>query len=486
MLASIQYPIADLRSFLKGQGNRLTKPDWPPNLGTGISQPFVRSFGAGVPRYLGADAAWLDETSFYRANRAIRFHTSKGNQFTSPQALRSAFRRLFFDGTSVARVEIGLDTRNASKKNSPLDLLEALIQVPTIVPDSNAEPDSDQFSAQRPLIQQGLHLARLYSNSTIRMSDSAAQALAKEFVIACGPLIVLECTPNQMAALPSYFVRIDPKEMCGVEVCFGRIRRYNGELGVWLINSRLGTPQERRSVRLCLLRHHAETEVLQTTLSKLRCGELKFEPRTTHGDKLEEYLNKATKILNANLWRGVHQSAVRNVIFARDATHIGQDIQRLNESLSGARRQILKKVEIFIEQHKGIQIFTEQITMNYKTITFGDGARVSAPIIIADTVENCLNQIQSGVSDDLVGELMEDLLREIAEAADSIPTEGSEELARDVKSLTDEISSGKPRKSGYEFFIQNIEKTAGIIGDVGKPILKTVGKLLPVLVGLFP
>ena len=58
-------------------------------------------------------------------------------------------------------------------------------------------------------------------------------------------------------------------------------------------------------------------------------------------------------------------------------------------------------------------------------------------------------------------------------------------MARDVESLCKETASSKPRRKWYEMSIEGLKEAAEAVGEVGKPILKTVGKLLPMLVGVF-
>ena len=514
MLAFIQFPIADLRRFGLTDATYLRKPDWPPQTGVGLPTPFVRAFGPAMRRWRGADYAFLDEQSFCGAAHALKFHRLPATDEGIPHRLHCAFRRLFFDGLSVARVEVGLgysDTMEAmrydewdgdvqfgddpewlDRDSDPFMVLDSTLAIETTVPYMRGKRGPESFYQTRPLILQGPSLARLYAQATTKEPGEDDARVAYDLVAPGNPLVIIECKTERLSALPKRFVRIDPARIGGVDLAFGRIRRFGGDLGVWIAAYQNAFFEKIRSVRLCLARLHAEQEVLQAALAKLSSGALIYQRGEPASDALERYLNRATKAVNRKNWAGIEQSAISEAFEAAQATQNGQKIAYLRETLAGARLQIVRKVEAFehaMEKRKVTNLYVErveQVVMEQKTISIGAGATVNAPVVMADRIENSFNTLAAAKTDENVKALMEDLLRQVAEAGNAMPKETADELARDAETLTKEVTSTAPRRKWYEFSIENIKQAAIAVGEVGEPILKTAGKLLPLLIALFP
>jgi hypothetical protein len=77
-------------------------------------------------------------------------------------------------------------------------------------------------------------------------------------------------------------------------------------------------------------------------------GRLRIEPRTEHGNRLEEYLNHATNVLERKTFHGVEQDSLRRIIRAFDKVLGEDEIALLLTQLKGVRRQVVKKVERLI------------------------------------------------------------------------------------------------------------------------------------------
>lgn len=136
--------------------------------------------------------------------------------------------------------------------------------------------------------------------------------------------------------------------------------------------------------------------------------------------------------------------------------------------------------------HDITYIYTGELLMNNKIIKIGSGTVINAPITIADTIENSFNQVaQSGQTDE-VKKLFETLMKQVAATADRLPVDKTKDLSQDVETLGKELASGTPRRKWYELSLEGIKSAAEAVGEVGTPLIKTVTKLLPLLVSLFP
>ena len=494
MLTLVQFPIADLRAFSSRGANRLAKPEWPPNTGVGIPKSFVRAFGAAEPRRKGADNAYMDERSFCGAQNALKFAQLHESPTAWKAPVRCAFRRLLFDGKCVGRVEVGITTPHGDDGGS-IDLavseLDKILRVLTVVPFNSSSGKKRSNYRPKELILQGYDLARHFARSTTASPGPGDENVQYDLVVPCNPLVVLELDALSLPSLPGHFVRVDSSRVGGIDLAFGRINLLGGDLGVWLIaNSVLAEANHLRSLRLCLSRLHSEQEVLQATLAKLDSGQLDYQAHTDQGDALEKYLRRAIKSVDATTWGGIEQTAIRDVFTATDATPSNwRRREHLRERLQGAREQIIRKAERHERQLQAqhvVQYYGEVIHVDNRQITIGDGNTITAPIVIADKIENSFNLLRDSETDSELKATVELLLQQIAELGAAIPSEKAVEMASDAETLSKEITRPKPRRKWYELSIEGIKEAAEAVGEMGKPILETTVKLLPLLAALFP
>ena len=122
-----------------------------------------------------------------------------------------------------------------------------------------------------------------------------------------------------------------------------------------------------------------------------------------------------------------------------------------------------------------------------KVIKIGKEATVSAPIIIADTIENSFNTLMESRVNDDIKQLLEELLKEVNEVNKKAPKDKSDEaeaMARDAESLVKEVASSKPRRRWYEVSLEGLKQAAINIGEIADPVLNIVTKLMPLLLPL--
>jgi hypothetical protein len=119
-----------------------------------------------------------------------------------------------------------------------------------------------------------------------------------------------------------------------------------------------------------------------------------------------------------------------------------------------------------------------------KVINIGKGATVTAPVFIAETVENCFNTLTASDVDKELEALLKQLLLEVAELSKKVAQENfqsAETMARSAESLVKEATSSKPRRKWYEISVEGIREAAKSIGDIAKPVLDVVSRLAPLL-----
>ena len=127
MIISIQIPFADSRRFLLDT-NKLLVPGWP--LPTPDSE-FVRYFGIIRKQRSGSVSGWGSEGTICTANKAVQF----GRNFThiirtpdSQLSLRSLFKKLYFDGHAVGKIELGVGSKKTTERGNNSYLLSEIFK----------------------------------------------------------------------------------------------------------------------------------------------------------------------------------------------------------------------------------------------------------------------------------------------------------------------------------------------------------------------
>jgi hypothetical protein len=145
------------------------------------------------------------------------------------------------------------------------------------------------------------------------------------------------------------------------------------------------------------------------------------------------------------------------------------------EELGKAGKLELRAETVIVEK-------VEQMTN--EVINIGNGNTINAPVFIAERMKSCFNTVAEGDAKGQVKEVLRQLLEEVNEAAKSVDEEQAKMMVQDVEVLTKEVSGSKPRREWYELSVKGLVEAAKAVGEVGKPILATVGKLGPLVAGL--
>lgn len=525
MFIVAQLPIGDFRAFTEdANAQRLLSPSWPPR--TSAPAQFVRHFGRAVPRRRGVDYAWSDERAFCRADRALRLpqlppavDPSQLFDVWWRGQIRCAFRRLLSSGR-VARFEVGFAFQREFEQSHvwrwwdqaikhghdpleysgleahaddvhPLEIASFVLGLRTTVSELSGQP------SERPLALQSDSLAALYFRATTRLRNADLPSIRPDWrnVVAGGaPVVLIECKSLWIEALPKDFVRIAPESTNAVQLAFGRLSTPWGAIDIWVLGISQARAKAIRDLRLCLLRLHAEQQVLSLALDRLQTGAIEYQAGAASGDRVDAFLNEATRLIDRQSWAGIEQS---QILAAFDAIASTQAAVRtdLGRKLDGMRLQIRRKVERF-ERRASVRAITIESGGQYiespegpvsqKVINIGAGAQIHAPIVVADQIERSFNTLSNAAIDTQVKTLLEQVLKQVAAAAAAAPAGTAADLADNAESLAKEIARPKPRRKWYELSVEGLKEAAEAVGEVGKPILETTAKLVPLLAALWP
>ncbi|MCK4793793.1 MAG: leucine-rich repeat domain-containing protein [Desulfobacteraceae bacterium] len=179
-----------------------------------------------------------------------------------------------------------------------------------------------------------------------------------------------------------------------------------------------------------------------------------------------------TNVPLSSLLDGYERKEEREKLYTEAQTGRGQSISLYDDAtiILGHQDQLIVKKEETIKQEKVINI--------------GNEANISAPIVIADTIESSFNTLTKSAVDDDIKTLLTQLLREVTEVSKKVPQDKAvevETMVRDAEALSKEVASSKPRRQWYEVSLDGLKQAAINIGEIAKPVLAIVSRLRPVL-----
>jgi hypothetical protein len=382
MLLICQFPICDARGFVSERDPRLPAPPWP------LPEPgrhFVRCFGSVRRRLQGGHDYWADEAFFSRAHRALRFDRLETRWLGALVKPRCAFRRLFSDGLALVRFELAA----ANDRPAPLPeasrilhLLSDYLDLPVSVTGFRSDPLTCN------LWLAGKHLAELYADVT-EAARGESGSVSRELVTAAEPMLLVEYGREEIPCLPPEAWPVGPSQPGGAKLAYCWLRHRGREIGVWLLQNDESTgwrvPKSRRGskaalqaspsreparrtrrgredarqlrplcdtarqTRIGLLRLHAEHQVLKQVLNLLTRGAVRYTPGSPAADRLDAYLNEATRVLGRETSGPIPLKAIRNEILAYEELVRPEERQILTENLLRVRR----KVEAYVDTTVG-------------------------------------------------------------------------------------------------------------------------------------
>ncbi len=492
MLITVQFPMTDPRPFLPESTAQLKVPSWPlPRPG----RDFVRNFGMVRTRRKGVPSPQFlcDDYYYSSAASAIKLFDISKRNFGSTRVsveLECAFRRFFSNGAAVGRVEIGFNALSYRMLtgDESLELLNECLCLPTMVKQHFDEP------RRRALHFQGKALAKLYLFSTTKTSAISSGLLNNIHVSACEPIILLEYDVDEIAkAMPSGCKIIDPETVGGISVAYTKFVSSGKSTGIWLLGSDVSKRDVARRLRLCLLRLHAEQQTLTQILRWIIQGIIQYKPHTTHGDKLENYLNNATKLIFQKHRNGVSQVAIRDVLTAYEWVMNSGEKDILLETLKGARRQVLEKLERFSVQqkygkrkiyvsvpggiHGGDLNIMENGPQQTVQINYGSGNVFNGDTIAAGNITDSFNNAGKASSSDTQDALIS-LTKVVAELCEKLDVSEQQKASRKLKALTEEATSVEVDKSFLKVTGEGLIEAARTVAEMVGPITIAVKGVL--------
>ncbi|QNI30840.1 hypothetical protein H7849_17185 [Alloacidobacterium dinghuense] len=128
-----------------------------------------------------------------------------------------------------------------------------------------------------------------------------------------------------------------------------------------------------------------------------------------------------------------------------------------------------------------IQIERVERMEQNKTINIGSGATITAPVVIADHLQESFNVLEQSGADKDLKDLLNRLLQAVAGAARLAPSPAAENAARDSRNLIEEATAKAPRPGEGVRLGERIMDWAKAIGETGKPVVELAAAIIPLL-----
>lgn len=504
MFVAIQFPIADVRVFVDSDTNRVSYPTWP------FPEPdrqFVRASGVVERRLQGGLESWPGEDVYCSAKRALRFKPWLDRQHLGRLGnslyLDCAFRRFYFNGEVVARVELGLLVQESEYNGESLsmggqdclDLIEACLSLKMRVPKGDSQPITCE------LMSCGEHLAKHYLRSTTRRIGGSVAQVEDWWLSQGRPLMLIEYDVREISALPRYSQSVKPSSDFLGSLNHCRIQHGGEKIGVWFLES---TPYEEtdlvRRMRLHLFRLHAERECLRQVFQLIILGKLQPTARTACSDRIQRYLRDSIHLLSRESPYGLSQSkTLEEAQKAEDLVSPGERATLLAYlSRLDIRRTIYRNVEGYtsggddaaqivniLGGNVAVNVAKEQriggTQMSTYEIKFGDNTKISGDFVVANTIQGSFNKISSADTSPDIKQKLEELSEAVAEMCNHLPVDKARDAAQDLNTLTDEALKEEPRRKWYQLSAEELIKAAQTVGQVATPVISIIGSLLPLL-----
>jgi hypothetical protein len=494
VFVTVQLPLTDARQFVEADTWRLSRPVWTLARDEG---DFIRATGPLRPRNRGGVWPWPGEEVYCDAKRALRFWPPLGQMWvTVGQDLvgfKCAYRRLYADGATVARMEVGLGVRSLGsgfKDDDLVHLVAGVMQIPVLIRELEA-------TAATRLLQAGQPLARRILRCTTAHAGLSEPATTQDWWVQCGtPLILLEHRREELESIPSLAQVVQLPEQPAIDLSHF-VATFKGiRIGVWLIGYAGMAPREAlRRLRIHLSRLHSEREALRNILRLVAEKRLDIGSRTHAADRLQEYLNDQVQMVGRPRRFGFEQEPILEAAYASQSL-VDEGVRAsLDSELHRARRNYARNVQLALAQqttqstaiydlgepreagviydYRGATVYDMQ-----KKIEITDVGQISGFVGFDNVVAGSFNRIESSGAGTDAQDLLKALGEAVASLVQALPEDTAKQVARDYETLVDEAISPTPRKSILAAVGSQLIEVAQTAAAVGIPVIDLMRKVL--------
>ena len=206
-------------------------------------------------------------------------------------------------------------------------------------------------------------------------------------------------------------------------------------------------------------------------------------------DALDRYFDGRTNLINRTRFAGMNQSAIREAIDAADQVTPPGTRKSLADRYDGARYQIWAKVEQYQQDRAASRVVNVTYVNNEGIIEMAKHTTVNASggsiVNVAEYMNNVTNIVNNSLENSMASDDVKALIREltdkIAAIADKADPAQTQKLGKNLEALSKEVAQPEPDREWYSVSLSGLRQAAEAVGDLAKPILGVVAKLMPLL-----
>jgi len=398
-----------------------------------------------------------------------------------PISLVPCFRRWYSDGDAVAKMELGLASAPQSLGHLTPQQFNGLLS--RVCGTRISVPVAISGITQVEIAEAGQPLARQFLHASTKAAALRADAVSR-WTQQGAPLLFVEVRQTETIDVSQPVFSRELPEM-GVVLQHFWFRHKSKSLRVWLMQV-TGERDKRRArdLRVCLMRLHAEQEVLQCVLRAIVRGEVRPERSSSSSNRLQAYLNRSTR------WLHRASSRVDNDIFEQaletnnkalpgQATSIGEAL-RVQMDI---RPQLAKKIDALWPRELGGPIFlaeniefNKEVDMSQDTINVRD---VVGPVNIKSRLDHVIQQVNNVAPTFENGQLRK-LLETLRTQLASLPAdrqEDAERVAQATEPIVGELAKKKPNKGFLNVSVEGLKEAAKAVADIAPFVLATATEI---------
>jgi hypothetical protein len=117
-------------------------------------------------------------------------------------------------------------------------------------------------------------------------------------------------------------------------------------------------------------------------------------------------------------------------------------------------------------------------------VKLGDNAIIFGSITVAQTIKDSIIQADKANITAELKELLIALSVEVGKLSTSLTKEEGTRVGRALSTVVEEASSAKPNREWWQVSIDGLTKAAKNLGEIGKPVLEIISKLVPILLSI--
>jgi hypothetical protein len=186
-------------------------------------------------------------------------------------------------------------------------------------------------------------------------------------------------------------------------------------------------------------------------------------------EDLGEALTNESKLIANLLLAGQHDAARQRI------TEAWGRLDPIEQQLQGARNA-LQDIQVRLGYVEDTQTRGGTVEVSIQRVNIG-GSVVNSSIVVAHTIEDSWNTVQSSPASSELKTLLADLHKAVATLTGSLDPDDAELAARDLEDLTREAVSPKPRSEWWQRAAQGLVSAAKKTAEVGIPVIDLVAKI---------